>query len=74
MSHPFGKGANSLVLNETAATQAVTDPHVIGTPLSHLVRSMDAENGKSGCQNRDDALNQCQARPGDLCIIIDNEA
>ena len=35
---------------------------------------MDAQNGQSGSQNRDDALNQSQTRLCDLCIIIDNEA
>ena len=56
-------------------------PSQVPTPVSsacpclpHLVRSMDAENGEPGCQNRDDALDQCQPRLRDLCIIIDNEA
>ena len=42
--------------------------------LPHLGWSVDAENGETRCQNRDDALNHRQARPRDLCMIIDNEA
>jgi hypothetical protein len=42
--------------------------------LSHLGRRVNAENGKSGCQNSDNTLNQRQPCPGYLCIIIDNEA
>jgi hypothetical protein len=85
MLHPLRENRRSPPLTLSAVVHRHHSPHVTGVipivvptldraNLTHLVRSMDTKYGETGCQNRDDPLNQGQPCKCDFCIISYNEA